>query len=132
MEKKIDFNINLTYFKMAEFNQPGLPESWRKMDINLLMLVDKMRHRAGIPFRLTSAYRSQEYNDKSKNSSKNSSHIKGKALDIAATDSRSRYLIIEAAIFYGIQRIGISKAGGFIHIDIDDTDNKPAKVAWLY
>ena len=116
---------------MEEFNQPGLPESWRKMDINLLMLVDKMRHRAAIPFNITSAYRSQEYNDALKNSSKNSAHIKGKALDIAATDSRSRYLIIEAALYYGIQRIGISKAGGFIHIDIDDTE-KPAKVAWLY
>ncbi len=114
---------------MEEFNQPGLPESWRKMDINLLMLVDKMRHRAAIPFNITSAYRSQEYNDKLKNSSKNSAHIKGKALDIAATDSRSRYLIIEAAIYYGIQRIGI--ADSFIHIDIDDIE-KPAKVAWLY
>ena len=128
-EKKIGFNINLKYFKMEEFNQPGLPESWKKMDLNLLLLVDKMRHRAGIPFRITSAYRSQEYNDSLKNSSKNSAHIKGKALDIAATDSRSRYLILEAAIHFGIQRIGISDS--FIHIDIADIE-KPAKVAWLY
>jgi len=128
-EKKIGFNINLKYFKMEEFNQPGLPESWKKMDLNLLLLVDKMRHRAGIPFRITSAYRSQEYNDALKNSSKNSAHIKGKALDIAATDSRSRYLILEAAIHFGIQRIGISDS--FIHIDIADIE-KPAKVAWLY
>ena len=113
---------------MEEFNQPGVPESWRKMDINLLMLVDKMRHRADIPFKITSAYRDAEYN-RSINGVENSAHIKGKALDIAATDSRSRYLIIEAAIYYGIQRIGI--ANSFIHIDIDDTE-KPAKVAWLY
>ena len=120
--------INLNYFKMEEFNQPGAPESWRKMDINLLMLVDKMRHRAGIPFKITSAYRDAEYN-KSINGVENSSHIKGKALDIAASDSKSRYLILESAIHYGIQRIGI--ANSFIHIDIDDTE-KPATVVWLY
>tara|TARA_R110000744_G_scaffold304388_2_gene412924 strand:- start:1384 stop:1725 length:342 start_codon:yes stop_codon:yes gene_type:complete len=113
---------------MEEFNQPGAPESWRKMDINLLMLVDKMRHRAGIPFKITSAYRDAEYN-KSINGVENSSHIKGKALDIAASDSKSRYLILESAIHYGIQRIGI--ANSFIHIDIDDTE-KPATVVWLY
>ena len=128
MEKKIDFQINLKYFKMEEFNQPNLKESWRKMDLNLLLLVDKMRDRAGIPFKINSAYRSPEYNKKIGGVA-NSSHCKGMAVDIATKDSRSRYLILEAAIHFGIQRIGIAKS--FIHIDIDDS-TKSSKVTWLY
>lgn len=126
-EKKIDFTIDLKYFKMEEFNQKGLPESWRKMDINLLMILDKMRHRAGIPFKITSAYRSPEYNKTLKNASPNSAHLLGKAVDIAVKDSKSRYLILEAAIHFGIQRIGIGD--NFIHIDIKEY---PAEVAWIY
>ena len=126
MEKKIGFELKLTYFKVNEFNQPNLPESWRKMDLNLLMLLDKMRHRAGVPFKINSAYRSPEYNKKIGGVS-NSAHCLGKAVDIAAKDSKTRYLIIEAAIHYKIQRIGISKS--FIHLDIKD---KPKEVAWLY
>lgn len=126
MEKKIGFEIKLNYFKVEEFNQPNFPESWRKMDLNLLMLLDKIRHRAGIPFKINSAYRSPEYNKKIGGVS-NSAHCLGKAVDIAATDSKSRFLIIEAAIHFGIQRIGIDK--NFIHLDIKD---EPIEVAWLY
>ncbi len=72
MEKKIRFTLNLTYFKVEEFNQKGLPESWRYMDLNFLMLVDKIRHRAGIPFKITSAYRTPQYNNTLKNASPNS------------------------------------------------------------
>jgi|TARA_R100000655_G_scaffold35790_1_gene69574 uncharacterized protein YcbK (DUF882 family) len=127
MEKKISFTLNLTYFKVEEFNQKGLPESWRYMDLNFLMLLDKIRHRAGIPFKITSAYRTPQYNNTLKNASPNSAHILGKAVDISATDSKSRFLIIEAAMHYGIQRIGISDS--FVHIDIKDN---PCEVAWLY
>jgi len=129
-KKKVEIILNLNYFDISEFDQPGLPGSGQEfMNPNLLMILDNMRHRAEIPFKITSGYRSQEYNDKLKNSSKNSSHIKGLAVDIAATDSSSRFKIIEAALFLGIQRIGVGST--FIHIDIDDKD-KPAKVCWIY
>ena len=129
-KKKVEIILNLNYFELSEFDQPGLPGSGQEfMNPNLLMLVDKMRHRAGIPFHITSAYRSKKYNDALKNSSKNSAHIKGLAVDIAATDSANRFKIIEAALFLGIQRIGVGST--FIHIDIDDKD-KPAKVCWTY
>ena len=128
MEEKIDLKINLHYFKMAEFNQPGEPESHKEMDKNLLMLLDNMRHRSKIPYKITSGYRSQEYNKKI-NGAKNSSHCKGMAVDISATDSTTKYLIVEAALHFGIQRIGVGS--NFIHIDIDDQD-KAAKVIWTY
>ena len=129
-KKKVEIILNLNYFDLSEFDQPGLPGSGKEfMNPNLLMVLDNMRHRADIPFKITSGYRSQEHNDKLKNSSKNSSHIKGLAVDVSATDSGSKFKIIEAALFLGIQRIGVGS--NFIHIDIDDKD-KPAKVCWIY
>ena len=121
--------IKLKYFKNSEFDQPGSPGSWINMDLNLLILIDKIRHRCGIPLKINSAYRDPEYN-KSIKGVDGSTHCEGKALDISAKDSRSRYLILEAAIHFGIRRIGI--ANSFIHIDISEASNKPAKVAWLY
>jgi len=119
--------IKLKYFKLKEFDQPGLPGSNIHMDLNLLIILDKMRHRAGIPLKINSAYRSPEYNATLKNSSKTSAHCLGKAVDISATDSISRYKILEAAVHFGIQRIGISR--NFIHIDIKENQ---VKLAWLY
>lgn len=129
MEKKIDFNIKLNYFDLSEFDQPGKPGSGKEnMDINLLMIVDNMRNKSGIPYKITSGYRDEEYN-KSIGGVKNSSHCKGLAVDIAAPTSKAKFLIIEAALHFGIQRIGVGS--NFIHIDIDDKD-KPAKVCWTY
>lgn len=128
--KKLEIIHKFNYFKFEEFDQPGLEGSGKKyMDIRLIMILDNMRHRSKMPYKINSGYRSQEYNDTLKNSSKNSSHIKGKAADIAAPDSKTRYSIIEAAIHFGIQRIGIGKY--FIHLDIDDKD-KPAEICWIY
>lgn len=130
-EKKIEFNIKLNYFNISEFNEPNNPGSGKaNMDINLLMILDNMRHRSGIPYKITSAYRSQEYNDKLPNSSKDSAHIKGKAVDIAAPTSRQKYLIIEAALHFGIERIGVGS--NFIHIDIQEENEKPTNVVWTY
>ena len=128
--KEIEIIHSFNYFKFEEFDQPGMPGSGKEfMDIRLIMILDNMRHRSQLPYKINSGYRSQEYNDTLKNSSKNSSHIKGKAVDISAPDSKTRYSIIEAALHFGIQRIGIGAS--FIHIDIDDKD-KPAEVCWIY
>jgi uncharacterized protein YcbK (DUF882 family) len=129
-EKKIEFNIKLNYFDISEFDQPGLPGSGKeKMDVNLLMILDNMRHRSDIPYKITSGYRSPEYNKKI-GGVKNSPHIKGKAADISAPDSRTKYLILEAALHFGIERIGVGS--NFIHIDIQEKPEKPTKLVWTY
>lgn len=129
-EKKIEFNIKLNYFDISEFECPCEKGSGKKMDLNLLMILDNMRHRAKIPFKITSGYRCQKYNDTLKNSSKNSAHCLGKAVDISAPTSKQKYLIIEAALHFGIQRVGVGS--NFIHIDIQEENEKPTKVIWTY
>ena len=104
------------YFKEVEY----------KMDGDFLAKLDKAREFAKVPFVINSAYRSPEHPLSIKNPK--SSHIKGLAVDIRTTDSRTRYKVLNALIHVGFNRIGI--ADTFIHVD-DDKD-KSQKVIWTY
>ena len=104
------------YFKEIEY----------KMDKDFLEKLDRAREFAGFPFFINSAWRSPEHPESIKNPT--SSHIKGLAVDIRATDSKTRYLIIDALMHVGFNRIGI--ASTFIHVD-DDKD-KVSGVIWTY
>ncbi len=49
----------------------------------------------------------------------NSSHLTGLALDLACTDSTTRYTITYFAYIAGFKRIGLAK--DHVHLDADDT-----------
>ena len=104
------------YFKEIEDN----------MNKEFLFVLDEAREFAGIPFIINSAYRSPDHPLSIKNPT--SSHIKGLAVDIRTTDSRTRYKVLNALIQVGFNRIGI--ADTFIHVD-DDKD-KSQQVIWTY
>jgi hypothetical protein len=57
----------------------------------------------------------------------NSSHLVGKAADIAVGSGAERYIILNALIQAGFRRIGVAKT--FIHCDNDES--KPNSV-WTY
>ena len=104
------------YFKEVEY----------KMDVDFLIKLDKAREFAKVPFVINSAYRSPEHKESIKNPT--SSHIKGLAVDIKATDSRTRYKVLNALMHVGFNRIGI--ADTFIHVDLDL--DKTQNVIWTY
>jgi len=104
------------YFKEIETN----------MNKNFLFVLDEAREFAGIPFIINSAYRSPTHPLSIKNPT--SSHIKGLAVDIKATDSTTRFKILEALLSVGFTRIGI--ANTFIHVDLDF--DKTQDVIWTY
>ena len=104
------------YFKNIEGN----------MDVDFLAKLDEAREYANIPFIINSAYRSPNHPLSIKNPT--SSHIKGLAVDISVKDSRQRFLILDALIAVGFNRIGI--AGTFIHVDLDL--DKSQNVVWTY
>jgi len=104
------------YFKEIETN----------MSKEFLFVLDEAREFAGIPFIINSAYRSPEHPLSIKNPS--SSHIKGLAVDIKATDSTTRFKIVKALVEVGFKRIGI--ADTFIHVDLDL--DKTQNVIWTY
>lgn len=127
----------LNYFNFEEFDSPdeigsGLPKTQGgKMDLGFLHKLDEARMLADTPFRITSGYRSEAYNEdlrkRGYKASKQSSHCKGCAVDIAVNNSAQRSAIIQGLIKAGFTRIGIAKT--FIHADTDE--NKPSAI-WLY
>lgn len=121
--------MNLTkykHFKPLEFTCCVPRCDIQDMDAAFLAMLDNAREYAGLPFVLNSCYRSVEY-EKSKGRTGLSSHCKGCAADIRCTDSRKRFVIVNALIAAGFQRIGIAKT--YIHVD-SDPDKRPS--IWLY
>jgi zinc D-Ala-D-Ala carboxypeptidase len=119
--------LDLKYFKLSEFDSPDEPGSGYLMDKEFLMKLDYARGIAGVPFKINSGYRSKAWNLRVKGKS-HSSHCTGLAVDIGYYGSRERYLILNALMQIGINRLGIAK--GFIHCDVDK--RKDPDVIWLY
>jgi uncharacterized protein YcbK (DUF882 family) len=120
--------MNLEYFDLYEFDSPDLPGSGRRMmDMEFMSLIDDARGIAGIPFRITSGYRTPSHN-RIVGGVDDSSHVKGCAADIYVPDNRHRWLILDALIKVGFNRIGI--ANSFIHVDNDA--EKTQNVIWTY
>lgn len=122
----------MKYFRFHEFDSPLQEGSGQLMDRDFLEQLDIAREIAGIPFRITSGYRIEADIERLEKAgykvSKQSSHLKGLAVDIACGNSSERYIIIDSLLKAGFHRIGIAKT--FIHVD-DDPD-KPANVIWSY
>lgn len=117
----------MKYFDPAEFDSPDMPGSGlARMQLDFLKRLDRARGLAGIPFHITSGFRSGSHNAKV-GGVRLSSHTKGCAADIAATTSESRYRIVIALSRAGFRRIGI--ANDFIHVDSDTS--KPDAI-WFY
>lgn len=123
----------LKYFNYEEFDSPdedgsGLPTTdGGKMSISFLHKLDEARAIAGVPFKITSGYRSEKHNA-TVGGRVGSSHLKGVAVDIYCNNSLDRTKIINALVKVGLgRRMGISKT--FIHTD--DDKYKPAAI-WLY
>ena len=120
-------NLDLTYFKLSEFDSPDEVGSGYRMDTDFLRRLDTARGIAGIPFKINSGYRTAAHNTLV-GGRVGSSHKKGLAVDIGYKGSRERYIILKALMEVGITRYGIAKT--FIHCDVDK--NKDEEVIWLY
>lgn len=129
LEKLQRKNMSLKYFTLEEFDDaPGTGKNMKK---DFLVKLDEAREIAGIPFNITSGWRSRETNERlireGYKASKNSSHLAGVAVDIACSNSIDRINIVKALVKAGFSRIGIAKT--FIHVDSDITKNN---ALWIY
>jgi len=95
-------------------------------------MLDDARAWSGIPYRITSGFRTRAYNEslirRAYSASRNSSHLKGLAADIAAVNSEARMRIVAGLLAAGFTRIGIGKT--FVHVDCDP--DKHNGVMWVY
>ena len=91
----------------------------------LVLKLDQAREKAGVPFVITSGYRTTDTNELVGGVA-DSSHTTGLAVDIATLTSYSRYRSILGLLGAGFNRIGVYKK--HLHCDIDTT--KPKEVVW--
>jgi len=116
----------MLHFEISEFDSPDEIGSGSNMDATFLQMLDDARGIAGIPFRITSGFRTPSHNAYV-GGVQGSSHLFGYAADIACNNSADREVILNSLIRAGFRRIGIAKT--FIHCD-NDPDKNPA--IWLY
>lgn len=127
--------MKLKYFKNEEFNDREVEDSWINMHDDFLLAIDKAREISGIPWKITSAYRTQETNQRllkqGYKASPTSEHMHGCGIDVSCTNAADAWKIISAAKDVGITRVGISK--GFIHLGWGDKIGiKKANCLWTY
>ncbi len=119
--------VTSKYFSEGEFNRCSPSCSLQDMKQTTISKLDTAREIAGIPFVLTSAYRSKEW-DQSKGRSGTGAHTLGEAVDIRCNTSRNRFLVVDALLKAGFKRIGVGKT--FVHAD--DSETHDQEVMWLY
>jgi zinc D-Ala-D-Ala carboxypeptidase len=129
-ERNMPIKSEIKYFKMSEFDSPDLPGSGKEnMNMDLVHRLDQARSLAGVPFKITSGFRTKKYNlDLEKRGyhiSKKSQHLKGNAVDISTPNSSSRYKIMRSLMDVGFTSFGIGES--FIHVD-----TRSQEVVWDY
>src|SRR5574343_1087265 len=94
------------------------PNEYISLSPELMDMLDRAREIAGVPFIITSGWRSKEKNA-AVGGAENSAHLTGEAADLKCDSSPVRLEIISALIAVGFTRIGIGKT--HIHVDISET-----------
>lgn len=109
--------MSWTYFTDNEVE--GLHEDFVRQ-------LEKARQIAGVPFVITSGFRTPEKNQSIAGAVHDSAHLEGLAVDLSVVNATARFLIAKAAIIAGFTRIGIYSA----HIHIDASKTLPQNVMW--
>jgi zinc D-Ala-D-Ala carboxypeptidase len=91
-----------------------------------LAKLELLRTKLGKPIIINSGTRCEEHNATLPESSPNSRHLYGEAVDIHCTDSFDRFRLLALAVELKFNGIGIGKT--FIHVD----DRKDSPRCWLY
>jgi len=101
------------------------------LENELVAKLDTARHIAGVKFKITSGKRSAEGNSVLVGAVGDSSHLTGKAVDLAVGNSNDYLHMMEGLIKGGFRRIGqyMNAIGDdVIHLHVDIDDGKPQDV----
>lgn len=110
------------YFPKEEFDRCTPPCHISDMHEFFMRRLDTARDIAEIPFILTSAYRSVDY-ELQQGRDGTSTHTKGLAVDIAYKHPTEAFKIVDALMAVGFSRIILYKS--WIHVDADPEKVKP-------
>lgn len=82
---------------------------------------------AQVPFIITCGLRTVDQNAALSESVQDSAHLTGNGVDLACSDSQTRYAMIKGLLGAGFNRIGIYSA----HLHADDSPTLPPNVCWF-
>ena len=99
---------------------------WDKVDHYAIAMLDEARRIAGVPFRITSHYRTKEEDIKLAGFAGAHTEIKCSAFDIAYKNSVDAHAILRGLFRAGFIRIGVNFKNLHIHCDNDKTRPHPA------
>ena len=111
------------YFKLDDFKCQENGEN--EIDEDFVRKLDELREACGVPFVITSGYRSPKHSIEAKKA-KPGTHAQGIAADIKTASGQQRHKIIKAAMIIGFNGIGVAKS--FVHVDT----RKSSPVVWSY
>jgi zinc D-Ala-D-Ala carboxypeptidase len=111
-----------TYFT----KEVDLKIDWDRVDPVALDQLNLARHVAGVPFRITSHYRTPE-KSLAVGGSPTDAHtqVPCGAFDIAYTNTLESYRIVRGLIFAGFPRVGINARNRHIHADVSTSLPSP-------
>lgn len=95
-------------FEASEFGEHA-----DRMHAPMIARLQRARALAGVSFEITSAWRSKE---------DSLAHWLGKAVDIRAKDSRTRFKIVKSLFDAGFVRVFVYYATGHVHADTNTED----------
>jgi len=104
------------HFNRDEFDSPDEVGSGSRMNPEFMQRLSDARNISIVPFKINSGYRTTAKNRKA-GGVKDSSHLIGRAADIATPNSSVRFVVLNALMAVGFKRIGIGRT--FIHVDDD-------------
>lgn len=121
--KNKNFWAEIKHFQPHEFDEEkGDGTGFEQMDEDLIRRLDKARSIAGVPFQITSGYRTPLKNSQLEGAVKGSAHTVGKAVDIRWIGRENYFKILNALKQVGFIRIGHyiwseKENRGTIHVD---------------
>lgn len=97
----------------------------RGLKPELVAKLDQARGFAGVPFIITSGYRSPEDNTAA-GGVEDSAHTRGEAVDLACSSSSVRHKMLSSLYLVGFNRIGVYDR----HLHADVSSSLPQGVTW--
>ena len=113
----------MKYKYFSPKTDPGI--DWDKVDHNALAMLDTAREIAGVPFRVTSNYRTKEQDIALAGFAGAHTEFPCSAFDIAY-EKKNLHRMLKAIFEAGFIRVGLNPKNFHIHLDMDKTRPHPA------